>query len=81
MRLLIVSSEFPPGPGGIGTHACQIARCLHAVGWDVAVATSQHYADAAAIRRFNIMEPFRITTLQDRPGVVDTLVREESGTR
>jgi hypothetical protein len=32
MRALILTSEFPPGPGGIGTHAHQVATGL-AVGW------------------------------------------------
>ena len=27
-RLLLLSSEFPPGPGGIGSHAYQLARHL-----------------------------------------------------
>ena len=32
-RLLLLSSEFPPGPGGIGMHAYQLARHLAARGW------------------------------------------------
>lgn len=28
MRLLLLSSEFPPGPGGIGTHAFHLASQL-----------------------------------------------------
>ena len=40
-RLLLLSSEFPPGPGGIGTHAYQLARQLTARGWAVTVVTAQ----------------------------------------
>ena len=47
-RLLLLSSEFPPGPGGIGTHAYQLARHLTARGWVVTVVTAQEYAPPAA---------------------------------
>jgi hypothetical protein len=42
-RLLLLSSEFPPGPGGIGTHAFQLARHLTRLEWEVYVLTSQAY--------------------------------------
>lgn len=42
-RVLIVATEFPPGPGGIGTHAWESARWLKKYGWDVRVRTCQDY--------------------------------------
>jgi phosphatidylinositol alpha-1,6-mannosyltransferase len=60
MRLLLISSEFPPGPGGIGTHAYELARGLAARGWEPAVLTSQDYATAEEIDRFNAAQPFPV---------------------
>ncbi len=63
MRLLLVSSEFPPGPGGIATHAHQIALNLARSGWQVAVLSPQHYASPAEIRKFNQNQPLQIISL------------------
>lgn len=63
-HVLLLSSEFPPGPGGIGTHAHQLAVQLHQRGWTVTVATQQELADEVAIRAFNQQQPFPIHTLK-----------------
>ena len=60
MRLLLVSSEFPPGPGGIGTQAFELARHLTRFGWDVRVVTPQDYAEDSEILLFNQSLKFRI---------------------
>lgn len=67
-RLLLLSSEFPPGPGGIGTHAYQLARHLTARGWAVTVVTAQEYAPAAARAAFNGRQPFAVVPLPARAG-------------
>jgi phosphatidylinositol alpha-1,6-mannosyltransferase len=67
-RLLLLSSEFPPGPGGIGTHAYQLARHLTARGWAVTVVTAQEYAPAAARAAFNERQPFAVVPLPGREG-------------
>ncbi len=54
MKLLVVSTEFPPGPGGIGTHTHQLASHLHERGWEITVVSPQDYttpAEAEAFRR------------------------------
>jgi phosphatidyl-myo-inositol dimannoside synthase len=63
MRLLLLSSEFPPGPGGIGTHAYQLASQLVHLKWDVHVLTSQDYVDPENIVPFNCAQDFGITQL------------------
>lgn len=68
MRLLLLSSEFPPGPGGIGTHAYQLAHHLGRMGWEVVVATPQHHATRVEVQQFNRSLPFRIVTLAQAPG-------------
>ena len=67
MRLLIVSSEFPPGPGGIGSHAFGLASNLIRLNWKVSVATSQDYANEDEIRSFNESQPFPIVRFKALP--------------
>lgn len=62
-RILLLSSEFPPGPGGIGTHAYHISRALEIAGWDVQVISPQDYADHERIISFNNFQPFNIERL------------------
>lgn len=38
-QIILLSSEFPPGPGGIGDHAFNLARFLSADGFPVSVVT------------------------------------------
>ncbi|GAB4546803.1 MAG: glycosyltransferase family 4 protein [Anaerolineae bacterium] len=64
MRLLILSIEFPPGPGGLGTLAYQIAWHLAREGWQVLVSTPQDYAATGDIDRFNADQPFEILRLK-----------------
>ncbi len=55
-----MSSEFPPGPGGIGTHARELASGLSKLGWSPVVLTSQDYASDEEVRRFNAAQPFSV---------------------
>lgn len=63
MKLLIVSIEFPPGPGGLGTLAYQAALHLSESGWEVRVLTPQDHVDAAARTRFNSVQPFDVCSI------------------
>ncbi len=65
-RLLLLSSEFPPGPGGIGTHAFQLARHLARFGWNVMVLSPQPYISAAERDAFNACQSFSIAPLGER---------------
>lgn len=67
MRLMIVSSEFPPGPGGIGTHAYQVARLMSFRGHQVSVLTPQDFVDTSEIRAFNPDQPFKIVRFRPLP--------------
>ena len=66
LRLLLLSSEFPPGPGGIGTHACQLARHLTRLGWGVRVLSPQSYVAVETRDAFNRRQPFDITPFPER---------------
>ena len=44
-KILIVTSEFPPGPGGIGNHAYNLAKNLAINNFNVEVVTDQYEID------------------------------------
>ncbi|PWT93989.1 MAG: hypothetical protein C5B54_00910, partial [Acidobacteria bacterium] len=67
-RLLILSTEFPPGPGGIGTNAHQLALHLLKLGWDVAVLCSQDFVSDAEISAFNDVQPFLLERISGANG-------------
>jgi phosphatidylinositol alpha-1,6-mannosyltransferase len=67
MRVIIISSEFPPGPGGIGTHAFNLAQNLFRLGWEVEVVTSQNYASPEEISHFNSEQVFPIRCFKEVP--------------
>lgn len=59
-RVLIFSTEFPPGPGGIGAHAYQVANHLSLHLWQVSVLTKQDYASTQEICLFNQEQIFPV---------------------
>lgn len=61
LSLLVLSIEFPPGPGGLGTLAYQISHYVAQIGWQVAVATPQSHATNQEIEVFNNIQSFEIT--------------------
>jgi len=76
LRLLVLSIEFPPGPGGLGTLAFQISNCLTEMGWQVAVATPQPHATNQEIEVFNNLQSFKITSFSYKgPEIFEGLSR------
>ena len=69
-RLLLFSREFPPGPGGIGTHAWQLSSNLQRLGWDVSVISPQDYATDAEIEAFNVAQPYPVLRLPSGRGAL-----------
>jgi phosphatidylinositol alpha-1,6-mannosyltransferase len=59
-KFLIISSEFPPGPGGIGQHAFSLAQALTAHG-QVHVLANQDYCTDAECEAFAQSLPEGIT--------------------
>ncbi|HRG10164.1 MAG TPA: glycosyltransferase family 4 protein, partial [Cyclobacteriaceae bacterium] len=53
MKILILVNEFPPGPGGVGTHGYELARHLRFMGHSVEVVCAQGYTSAESIAFFN----------------------------
>ncbi|MBO3699075.1 glycosyltransferase family 4 protein [Roseivirga sp. E12] len=61
-RALIITSEFPPGPGGIGQHAASLALTL-ANDYSVDVLCNQDYASKDEIDRFQRSTPENIVII------------------
>ncbi|MFL7792306.1 MAG: glycosyltransferase family 4 protein [Anaerolineae bacterium] len=76
MKLLFLSIEFPPGPGGIGALAHQIASYMARGGHHVFVSTPQGYVSPSEIGRFNGGQPFSISRLKPvEPALLEGLYR------
>ena len=43
-KIIIISTEFPPGPGGIGSHAYSLTEALSNKGWEMDVFTCGDYS-------------------------------------
>jgi phosphatidylinositol alpha-1,6-mannosyltransferase len=63
LRILFISSEFPPGPGGIGNHAFHIVEELRKNGCELTVVAPQEFATQAEIERFNQTQLFTIRSI------------------
>lgn len=59
-KILIISSEFPPGPGGIGQHSASLMLAL-SKNAQVDVLCFQDYANEKQIEQYNSMLPKNIT--------------------
>lgn len=66
LKIVILSIEYPPGPGGIGTYAYQTAKHLHQLGCSIQVASPQSFATREEIEEFNRSQPFLIQNFPDR---------------
>ena len=52
-NILIVSSEFPPGPGGIGNHAYNLFKIFKSDNWNVVLFVKQLYVKISEKNEFN----------------------------
>lgn len=59
-NLLIVTSEFPPQPGGIGNHAYNLALQLQASNYEVTVITDNRSKNGNEERQFDELAPFKV---------------------
>ena len=59
-KILIISSEFPPGPGGIGSHAFNLSDGLSKRGYEVIINTKSDYVDKYQEDLFDIKFSYKI---------------------
>lgn len=58
--ILLLSSEFPPQPGGIGEHAYNLARVLYGAGFQVTVLTNSRGQEVRLEEVFDAGLPFQV---------------------
>lgn len=83
----MISSEFPPGPGGIGSHAYSLTRALADKGWKMVVFTCGDYATEQMIEEFDRKQSFEIFRFSRKAGLtyvnrlcdVSRYIRKEGG--
>jgi phosphatidylinositol alpha-1,6-mannosyltransferase len=71
---MIIVNEFPPGPGGVGTHAYELARHLEIIGHSIIVVCSQNYSSEQAIDNFNKDLRFTLIDHEKQPNYVFTIL-------
>lgn len=59
-KLLLITSEFPPQPGGIGNHAFNLAKELSRTGYEVQVLTNNRSEKGRPERDFDALQAFKI---------------------
>ncbi len=60
-KILFLSIEFPPQPGGIGNHAHNLAQALHDKGKQIHVLTNNRTKDGNIETEFDTSLPFLVT--------------------
>ena len=65
-NILIVTSEFPPQPGGIGTHAFHLASSLNQRGYKITVVTDQRSDEGIAESIYDERLPFAVQRIKKR---------------
>jgi phosphatidylinositol alpha-1,6-mannosyltransferase len=59
-KVLLLSSEYPPGPGGIGFHAFSLSKALFNEGVALTVLTPADYSTTEEVALFDQNQPFEI---------------------
>lgn len=59
-KILLITTEFPPGPGGIGNHAYNLAKYLKINDIDNEVLTVSDFTDKDSERNFDAKQNFEI---------------------
>lgn len=75
-KILIISSEFPPGPGGIGNHAYNLAKHLQkSPDISVTVLADSNYTSSDDIRDFDQNLPFAISRIYRQKPIIFTYLK------
>jgi len=74
-KILIITSEFPPQPGGIGIHAHQLAKGLVKKGFQVKVICDQRSRDGEEERRFDAEQLFEVVRVRRNDLILWTYIK------
>ena len=78
--ILVIASEFPPGPGGIGHHAYSLAKALRESSCEVSVLSPADYVTSEEVNHFDTSQSFKIIRFR-RAGVLTYFYRIYLSTR
>lgn len=67
-RITLLTSEFPPGPGGIGNHAWNLSRHLYLKGYKIVVVTDSRLQWKKEEIIFDIGQPFKVMRAESNSG-------------
>ncbi|MDT0295728.1 glycosyltransferase family 4 protein [Mesonia ostreae] len=73
-KLLLITSEFPPQPGGIGNHAWQLAKNFAERGFQVGVITDQRSAEGKEEELFDAAQDFEVYRTPRHSPILKTYV-------
>ena len=73
-KILIISSEFPPGPGGIGNHAFNICNELNKRGYQMIINTKSDYVDQNQEAKFDLDRPYKIFRFKRKQTTLQTWI-------
>lgn len=62
-NVLVISSEFPPGPGGIGNHAYNMVKALANLEYNVTVMTNFGNASSVESQKFDEQHHFEVVRI------------------
>ncbi len=62
-KFLLITSEFPPQPGGIGNHAWHLARSFQANGIDVQVVSDRRSGEGKEEQGFDMSQDFEVVRI------------------
>lgn len=74
-NILIVTSEFPPSPGGIGNHAWNLANSFSSKNWKVTVLTEIRKKNNADWDSFLLQSNFRIVGINRNSFILITYLK------
>ncbi|MEO6694247.1 MAG: glycosyltransferase family 4 protein [Ignavibacteria bacterium] len=87
-KILLITTEFPPGPGGIGNHAFNLAKYLNLNDFKIKVLTVSDFTDRESEKDFDAKQKFeivrfkrfknRIKTYRERLITIRESVKKES---
>ena len=75
-KCIFISTEFPPGPGGIGMHAYNVINGLHNErNWQFKILTNQENTDEEEIINFNKNYHSNIIKLEETPSLIKLFLK------
>ena len=80
-KLLLVTAEFPPQPGGIGNHAHHVAKNLCDHSFEVTVVADVRSENGEAEGVFDAQQPYNIVRIKRKTPIVGTYLERYRRTK